>query len=63
MEKIIRNFIVDYLVGYSLLSDFQFGFVKGRSISLQLLKILNDWTDSIENGKHTDCIYLDYQKA
>ena len=63
MEKIIKNFIVDYLAEYSLLSDVQFGFVKGRSTSVQLLKILNDWTDSTENGKHTDCIYLDYQKA
>ena len=38
--------------------------VKGRSTSSQLLKILYDWTESIiENGKFTDCIYLDYQKA
>ena len=62
MERIPRNIIVDYLVEHSLFSDFQFGFVKGRSTSLQLLTILNDWTDSFENGKHTDCIYLDYQK-
>ena len=48
---------------YSLLSEFHFGFVKGRSTSLQLLKIFNDWTESIENGKFSDCIYLDYQKA
>ena len=48
---------------YSLLSEFQFGFVKGISTCLQLLKILNDWTESIENGKFSDCIYLDYQKA
>ena len=48
---------------YSLLSEFQLGFVKGRSTSLQLLKILNDLTESIENGIFSDCIYLDYQKA
>ena len=48
---------------YSLLSNFQFDFAKGRSTCLQLLKILNDWTESIENGKFSDCIYLDYQKA
>ena len=63
LEKIIRNSIVDFMSEYSLLSEFQFGFVKGRSTSLQLLKILNDWTESIENGKFSDCIYLDYQKA
>ena len=39
---------------YSLLSEFQFGFVKGRSTSLQLPNILNDWTESIENGKFSD---------
>ena len=45
---------------YSLLSEFQFGFVKGRSTSLQLLIILNEWAESIENGKFSDsdCIYL-----
>ena len=38
-------------------------FLKGRSTSLQLLNIMNDWTSSIENGTFNDCIYLDYQKA
>ena len=46
-----------------LFSHLQFGFLKGRSTSLQLLNIMNDWTSSIENGNFNDCIYLDYQKA
>ena len=36
---------------------------KGRSTTLQLLNVLNDWTQSIENKHFTDCIYMDYQKA
>ena len=63
LETIIRNFMVEFLVSNNLLSDFQFGFVKGRSTTLQLLNVLNDWTNSLENKFTTDCIYLDYQKS
>ena len=47
----------------NLISEYQFGFIKGRSTSLQLLNIIYDWTNSIENCKFSDCVYLDYQKA
>ena len=63
MEKIVRDSIVSFLDNHNLLSNFQFGFVKGRSTTLQLLNILNDWTKSIEDKHNTDCIYLDYQNA
>ena len=63
LEKLIRNQIVEYMQSENLLSDLQFGFIKGRSTSLQLLNIMNDWTCAIENSNSSDCIYLDYQKA
>ena len=63
LEKLIRNQIVEYMQSENLLSDLQFGFIKGRSTSLQLLNIMNDWTYAIENSNSSDCIYLDYQKA
>ena len=63
LETIIRNSIVKFLVSNDLLSVYQYGFLKGRSTTLQLLKVLNDWTESMENKFSTDCIYLDYQKA
>ena len=44
-------------------SDKQFGFISGRSTSLQLLKILDIWTEQIDNGASIDCIYMDFQKA
>ena len=46
-----------------MITDKQFGFVKGRSTVLQLLKVLDDWTEAIENGLQTDIIYTDFQKA
>ena len=63
LETIIRNSIVKFLVSNDLLSVYQYGFLKGRSTTLQLMKVLNDWTESMENKFSTDCIYLDYQKA
>ena len=63
LEKLVRNQIVEYMQSEKLFSHLQFGFLKGRSTSLQLLNIMNDWTSSIENGTFKDCIYLAYQKA
>ena len=61
-EEIIRDQVVSFLMENELLSNFQFGFIKGRSTTLQLLNVLNDWTQSIENRNITDCIYMNYQK-
>ena len=46
-EKIIRDHIVSFLMEHGLLSNFQFGFMKGRSTTLQLLNVLN--TDILNN--------------
>ena len=43
LEKLIRNQIVQYMQSKKLLSDLQFGFMKGKSKSLQLLNIMKDW--------------------
>ena len=63
METIIWDHITSYLVNNNLLSVYQFGFLKGKSTTLQLLNVLNDWTQSIEDKISTDCLYMDYQKA
>ena len=63
LEKLVRNQIVEYMQSKKLFSHLQFGFLKGRSTTLQLLNIMNDWTSSSENGTFNDCIYLDNQKA
>ena len=39
------------------------GFIKGRSTSLQLLQILDKWTELLENGGQIDVIYTDLEKA
>ena len=63
MEKILRDSMASFLMENNLLSNYQFGFIKRRSTTLQLLNVLNDCTQAIESKNFTDCIYMDYQKA
>ena len=63
MEHIIRNHIYNYMKTCRLFSKNQFGFLNGRSTSLQLLKVMNDWTLSLENGHMVHCAYMDFMKA
>ena len=46
-----------------LLSNRQFGFIKGRSTVLQLLKVLDDWTSSLEKGGQVEVVYTDFEKG
>ena len=46
-----------------LFSNKQFGFISGRSTSLQLLEVLDKWTEAIYKATDVDVIYMDFQKA
>jgi len=63
MESIIRDFIVDYFLSNGFFSNSQYGFIKRRSTVLQLLKIMDDWTYNLDQGKQIDVIYTDFEKA
>ena len=63
LERNIRETIVNHLNSHNLLSDCQFGFRKNRNTILQLLTVLEDWTDYIDNDSQIDTIYLDFRKA
>ena len=63
MEEIIRDTITVHVKENELLSIYQFGFVKGRSTVLQLLKVLDTWTETLDNGGCIDVIYCDFMKA
>ena len=62
-ETIIRDHITEHMNNEDLFSDKQFGFMGGRSTSLQLLKVLNEWTQILDDGGLIDCIYMDFMKA
>jgi len=47
----------------NLFSNKRFGFIEGRSSTLQLLQILDRWTELLENGSQIDVVYTDLEKA
>jgi len=49
MESIICDSVMTYFKLNHLFSNKQFGFIKGRSTSLQLLQILDKWTELLVN--------------
>jgi hypothetical protein len=45
LETIVRESIVNDMQVHKLYSNKQFGFISGRSTVLQLLKVLDRWTE------------------
>ena len=62
-ESIVRDRLMQYFLTNHLFSDKQFGFIKGRSTTLQLLNILDDWSRKLEIGGQVDVVYTDLEKA
>ena len=46
-----------------LFTDLQYGFRNKRSTVLQLLKVLDQWTEMMDEGNCLDVLYLDFSKA
>ena len=63
MESIVRDIIMDNFLSNDLLSNNQYGFIKGRSTVIQLLKIMDEWTYNLDKGIQIDVIYTDFEKA
>ena len=63
MEQLIKEHVMKHMLTNNLISSKQYGFIPGRSTSLQLLKVLDEWTALIDEGISIDCIYMDFQKA
>jgi ribonuclease P/MRP protein subunit RPP40 len=63
MESILRDAMMDHFNTNKMLSNNQYGFWSKRSTTLQLLRVLDDWTQSMDRRKDIDVIYLDFSKA
>ena len=57
LESYIREAIMDHLSSYKLLSDSQYGFRRNRSTVLQLLTVMEDWTEALDNNLQVDTVY------
>jgi hypothetical protein len=63
MEKLVREIIVKHMSANKLFSNKQFGFISGRSTTLQLLKVMDEWTKILDKGGKIDSVYMDFMKA
>ena len=61
LERIIYDKIINFIT--STISDHQFGFLRCRSSTQQLLIFLNTIYDSLNRKSSTDVIYLDLREA
>ncbi len=50
LESIIGDRILNHLLENNLLSPKQFGFMSGRSITFQMLNVMNAWTEALATG-------------
>ena len=61
LERCILNKIIDHIA--SNLSYLQFGFLKGRSTTSQLLSVYHKIQEAMDAGIQTDMVFLDFSKA
>ena len=63
IETFIKEKIMSHLEEQELLSKKQYGFISGRSTTIQLLNYLDQCIQTIVDGGVVDTIYLDFAKA
>ena len=54
---------MDHLHLNNLVSNTQFGFLKGRSANIQMIRVTDDWTNYLDQGMTVDVVYMDFMKA
>ena len=62
-ERILADGINYFLYQNRLISAAQYGFVKGRSMEVQLLHCTNLRVKAIDNKRFVDTVYIDFGKA
>ena len=62
-EKFVRKHLMDHFNEKGLITNAQYVFRSGRSLNLQLLKVIDDFTRAMGKHENVDVIYLDFKKA
>ena len=63
METLVREDIIEHMNLNKRFSRKQFGFISGRSTVLQLLQVMDKWTEILDKAGCMDVVYCDFMKA
>ena len=65
ISKVLERCIYNQLISHisSQLYHLQFGFLRGKSTTSQLLYVLQDFYKTLDNRRQVDTVYLDFAKA
>ena len=63
MEKFIKSALANHWIENSISFQEQHGFKRGRSCLTNLLLAREVWCSALDNGLHTDVIFVDFSKA
>ena len=63
VERLIYNRMLEHLNINSIITDKQFGFIKGLSTESAIIKMLNNLISDLDKGKHVIGLFLDLSKA
>ena len=63
MEKLVREALLKLMIHNDFLSDYQHGFVRGRSCTTQMLLVVDKLSEILDQGGAVDTVYLDFAKA
>ena len=63
LEMLVRNALMSHCTDNNIFSKNQYGLRDRLGCTIQLLKVLDDWTNATDNGSPVDTLYLDIQEA
>ncbi|CAM5107726.1 unnamed protein product [Natator depressus] len=63
MEQVLKESILKHLHERKVIRNSQHGFTKGRSCLTNLIAFYDEITDSVDEGKAVDVLFLDFSKA
>ena len=63
LEKIVANYVLNFLDQHAILYDHQFGFRRGHSTSHAIISLVEKVSRSLDTGKIVVGVFLDLKKA